>query len=85
MTAKNMKSRTTEQLAKRIIRVMQLYSCRSMIVQTVLMDMEFDKTGDDISDRTLENTSAAREHVDKIEHQITTKERCRAVVSTRPI
>ena len=29
-----------------------------MMVQTVLMDMEFDKTIDELSDRTVVNTSA---------------------------
>ena len=56
-----------------------------MIVQTVLMDMEFDKTVDELSDKTVVNTSAAREHVAEIERQIrTTKERCRSIVSTIP-
>ena len=64
---------------------MQLYSCGSMIVQTVLMEIEFDKTLGELSDRTIVGTSAAREHVTKIERQIcTTKERCHTVVSTFP-
>ena len=64
---------------------MQLYSRGGMIVQTVLMDMEFDKTVDKLLDRTMVDTSAAREHVAEIEHQIrTTKECCRAIVSTLP-
>ena len=56
-----------------------------MIVQSVHMDMEFDKTVDDFSDRTVVNTSAAREHVTEIKRQIrTTKDRCHAIVSTLP-
>ena len=56
-----------------------------MIVQTVLMDMEFDKTVNELSDRTVVKTSAARKHVAEIERQIrTTKERCHAIVSTLP-
>ena len=52
-----------------------------MVVQTVLMDMEFNKT----IDRTVVNTSAARDHVAEIERQIrTAKERCRAIGSTLP-
>ena len=64
---------------------MQLYGRAGMVVQTVLMDMEFDKTVDELLDRTVVNTSAARGDVADIEHQIhTTKERCRAIVSTLP-
>ena len=64
---------------------MQLYSCGGMIVQTVLMDMKLDKTVDELYDRTVVNTSAAREHGAEIECQIrTTKERYRAIVSTLP-
>ena len=81
----HVKSRTAKQLAKSIKRVMQLYGRAGMVVQTVLMDMEFDKTIDELSDRTVVNTSAAREHVAEIERQIrTAKERCRAIVSTLP-
>ena len=50
VTARNIKSRTAKQLAKSVRRVMQLYYRRSMIVQTVLMDMKFDKTVDELSD-----------------------------------
>ena len=70
VTAERVKSRTAKQLAKSIKRVMQLYSHGGMIVQTVLMDMEFDKTVDELSDRILVNTSAAREHMAGIERQI---------------
>ena len=52
-----------------------------MVVQTVLMDMEFDKTVDKLLDQTVVNTSAVQEHVAEIERQIsTTKEHCRAIV-----
>ena len=46
---------------------MQSYAHGGMIVQTVLMDMEFSKTVDKLSDRTVVNTSTAREHVTEIE------------------
>ena len=56
-----------------------------MVVQTVLTDMEFDKTIDKLSDQTVVNTFTAQEHVAEIECQIrTTKERCHAIVSTLP-
>ena len=70
VTAEHVRSRTAKQLAKSIKRVMQLYGRAGMIVQTVLMDMEFDKTVDELSDRTVVNTSAAQEHVAEIERQI---------------
>ena len=54
--AENIKSWTAKQLAKCIRRDMQLYSCGSMIVQTVLMNVGFDKTMDELSDRTVVNT-----------------------------
>ena len=83
VTAENIKPRTGKQLAKSIKRVMQVYSRGGTIVQTVLMSMEFGKTVSELSGRTVVNTSAAREHVTEIERQIrTTKEHCRAVVST---
>ena len=56
-----------------------------MIVQTILMDMEFDKTADHLMDSTVVNTSAAKEHVAEIERCIrTVKERCRGIASTLP-
>ena len=59
VTAKHVKSMTAKQLAKSIKRVMQLYSRVGMIVQTVFMDMEFDKTVDELCDKTVVNASAA--------------------------
>ena len=54
-----------------------------MIVQIVPTDMKFGKTLDELLDRTVVNTSAAMEHVTKIECQSsTTKEHCCAIVST---
>ena len=85
VTAEHVKSTTAKQLAKSIKRVMQLYGRVGMVVQTVLMDMEFDKTVDGLSDKTVVNTFAAREHVAETERQIrTTKEHCCAIVSTLP-
>ena len=52
---------------KNITRVMQLYSHVGMAVQTVLMDMESDKTDDKLLDQTVVDTYAAREHVTEIE------------------
>ena len=53
-----------------------------MIIQNILMDMEFYSTKYELMGKTLENTSAAEEHVAEIERCIhTVKERCRTVAS----
>ena len=87
MIAENIKSRTAnaKQLAKSIKRVMRLYFRGGMIVQTVLMNMEFDETVDELLERTVVDTAVAREHVAEIKCQIqTTKERCCAIIGTLP-
>ena len=56
-----------------------------MIVQTILMDMEFDPTKDELMGNMVVNTSATKENVAEIERCIhTVKERCRAVASDLP-
>ena len=85
ITVEHIPTRTAKQLSKGLKRVMRLYSRAGMIVQTILMDMEFDKTADHLMDSTVVNTSAAKEHVAEIERCIcTTKERCRSIASTLP-
>ena len=64
---------------------MILYGRRNMIVQTILMDMEFDSTKDELMGKTVVNTSTAKEHVAEIEWYIrTVKERCRAMAKQFP-
>ena len=64
---------------------MKLYSRGSMIVQNILMDMEFDSTKDELMGKTVVHSSDTKEHVSKIEHCIhTVKERCRAMESDLP-
>jgi hypothetical protein len=61
---------------------MQLYSRGGMVVQTILMDMEFDKTVEPLMADVTVNTSAAQEHVAEIERSIrTVKERARCITS----
>ena len=45
--------RTAEQLSKSLKRVMKIYSISSMIVQTFLMDMEFDKNIYELMEKLL--------------------------------
>ena len=59
---------------------MQLYGRAGMVVQTVLMDMEFDKTVDELSDQTVVNTSAARDHVAEIQRQTIRPQRSAAML-----
>ena len=58
---------TTEELSKNLKRVMKLYGRGSIIVQTILMDIEFDSTTDELMVKTVVDTSVAKEHVAEIE------------------
>jgi hypothetical protein len=85
ITAEHIPTRTAKQLSKSLKRIMQLYSRGGMVVQTILMDMEFDKTVEPLMVEVTVNTSAAREHVAKIEQSIrTVKERTRCVICVLP-
>ena len=56
-----------------------------MKVQTILMDMQFDKTANNLTENVVVNTSTAKEHVMEIERCICTiKEHIRDVVTTLP-
>ena len=46
---------------------MYLYSRGSIIVQTILMDLELNSTKDEFMGKTVVNTSASKEHVVEIE------------------
>ena len=41
-----------------------------MLVQTVLMDIDFDKTMDEMMENTIVNTFAAKEHFSEFERTI---------------
>ena len=85
VTVEYLRTRTAKELSKNLKRVMKLYGRGSMIVQNILMDMEFDSTKDELMGKTVVDTSAAKEHVSKIERCIhTIKERCRAMASDLP-
>jgi hypothetical protein len=55
-------SRAAKQLANSVERVVRIYGRASFIVQTSMMDMEFEKLKDLLPNIAL-NTTAAREHV----------------------
>ena len=46
VTVEYLRSLTDKELSKKLRRVMKLYGRGSMIVQTILIDMEFDSTKD---------------------------------------
>ncbi|KAL7523065.1 hypothetical protein ACHAWF_000348, partial [Thalassiosira exigua] len=61
---------------------MAIYKRGGLRVQTILMDLEFDKVRPQLESEVVVNCAAAREHVNEIERQIRTcKERTRCVSS----
>jgi hypothetical protein len=84
VTIKFLPSRTAKQLANSIERVVRIYGRASFLVQTSMMDMEFEKLKDLLPNIAL-NTTATREHVGEIERKIKViKERARGMISTLP-
>ena len=84
ITAEFTPNRKANQLASNLKRIIQLYSRAGFIVQTILMDMEFNKVIPELPEVNI-NTSAASEHVAEVERCIRIiKERCRACISTMP-
>ena len=62
---------------------MRLYGCNNQHVSIISTDMELTSVIDPLQGKTVVNTTAAREHVAKIEGSIrTVEERGRVVVST---
>ena len=60
VTVEHIPSRTAKQLSKKLKIIMDLYSKDSMIVQTILMDLEFDSTNDEFMVKTVVNTLSAK-------------------------
>ena len=84
VTIEYLKSRTAKRLIHTLERVIRIYGTAGFIVQTALMDMEFEKLRDKLPNVTL-NTTAAREHVGEIERKIrVVKERARSTISILP-
>ena len=67
MTVEHIPSRTDNQLSKNLKRIMELYSRGSIIVQTILIGIQFDSTKDSLMGKTVFRTSATKEHVAEIE------------------
>ena len=85
VTDKQIPRSTTNKLSKNLKILIDLYSRGSMILQTILMDMEFDSTKDELMGRKVVKTSAAKEHVAEFERCISTvKQKFRAVESDLP-
>ena len=61
-----MPNQTATQLANNLKRIISLYSRAGFIIQTILMDMEFDKVVPEIPEVVV-NTSAATKHVAEVE------------------
>jgi hypothetical protein len=75
---------TVNRLLHTLDRVVQIYSKAGFVVQTALMDMEFEKLRDKMP-RVVINTTAAREHVGEIERKIRViKERARGTINMLP-
>ena len=84
ITIQFLPSQTAKSLANSIMQVLQIYGRAGFVVQTSLMDMEFEKLKDLIPQLTI-NTMAAREHVGEIERRIRViKERARGTMSVLP-
>ncbi len=77
-------SRTAKRLIDTLERVILIYRKAGFIVQTALIDMEFEKLRDKLPNITL-NTTAAQEHVGEIKRKIqVVKERARSTTSILP-
>ena len=83
VTVELISTRTAKQSSKILKRVMKLYTGEFMKVQTILMDMGFDKTVDGLMNNVVLNTSTGKELVTDIERCIRTiKEHSRDFVTT---
>ncbi len=77
-------SRTTRRLALTLERVFRIYATAGFVVQTAMMDMEFEKLKILLPHVAL-NTMAARDHAGEIERKIRViKERARGTFNTLP-
>ncbi|KAL7525935.1 hypothetical protein ACHAWF_001573 [Thalassiosira exigua] len=84
-TTEHVPRRTAKQLSKSLKRVIRLYNRGGFAVQTILMDMEFDKVTPYLEGDVVVNTSAAHEHVAEIERKIRTKKERTRCVSSRQV
>ena len=84
VTIEHLPSRTAKRLVHTLERVFRIYATAGFIIQTAMMDMEFEKLRS-LMPRVALNTTAAREHVGEIERKIRViKERARGTFNTMP-
>jgi hypothetical protein len=69
VTIEHLPSRTAKRLVQTLERVFKIYATAGFFIQTTMMDMEFEKLRPLMPHVAL-NTTAAREHVGKIEQKI---------------
>ena len=65
ITTKYVPSRTAQQLANSLTKIVNTYARRGFVIDLSLMDMEFEKVRDKLAIIEV-NTTAAREHVPEI-------------------
>jgi len=84
ITIEHLPSRTAKRLAQTLERVFRIYATSGFIIQTAMMDMEFEKLKTMMPHVAL-NTTAAQEHIGEIEQMIRViKERARGTFNTLP-
>ncbi len=84
VTIEHLQSRTTKRLVHTLERVFRIYATAGFVIQTALMDMEFEKLKSMMPHMAL-NTTAAREHIREVEQKIRViKERARGTFNTLP-
>ncbi|KAL7461401.1 hypothetical protein ACHAXS_001822 [Conticribra weissflogii] len=84
ITVEHMPLQTTSQLKQSLARVIQLYARAGFVVQTILVDGQFEPLKNHLLNVVV-NTTAASEHVGDVERCLRViKERARAVVSGLP-
>jgi hypothetical protein len=84
VTIEHLQLRTAKRLVNTLERVFRIYATAGFVIQTALMDMEFEKLRTMMPHVAL-NTTAAREHVGEVERKIRViKERARGTFNTLP-
>jgi hypothetical protein len=84
ITAEYVATRTAKNLTTHMERVVEVYKRAGFNVRTILMDGEFEKIKNLMS-QVVCNTTAAKEHVSEAERNIRTiKERTRGIIGTLP-
>ena len=84
VTIEHLPSRTAKRLAHTLERVFKIYGTAGFVVQTAMMDMEFEKLKTLMPHVAL-NTTVVQEHVGEIERKIRViKERARGTLNTLP-